>query len=158
MSVKPARVNPTAIQYIESKSSLSQALSTAGIATRRTKPPRTGSANFSAPNGPPAVMPVRESTATEDLLNVITSCRRLSNASVQLQALYNHRGEAASEKCLSAATFVRPRPRRSHSVSNTAVGTHPQCKSVNSTRRRVNRSRTKRFADSSNAKPIDSRR
>ena len=33
------------------------------------------------------------------------------NALVQLQAQYHHRGEAASEKCLSAATFVR-RPRR----------------------------------------------
>jgi hypothetical protein len=31
----------------------------------------------------------------------------LSNALVQLQARYNHCGEAASEKCLSAATFVR---------------------------------------------------
>ena len=31
----------------------------------------------------------------------------LPNALVQLQALYNHRGEASSEKCLSAATFVR---------------------------------------------------
>jgi hypothetical protein len=31
------------------------------------------------------------------------------NALVQLQAQYNHCGEAASEKCLSAATFVRPR-------------------------------------------------
>jgi len=30
----------------------------------------------------------------------------LPNALVQLQARYNHRGEAASEKCLSAATFV----------------------------------------------------
>jgi hypothetical protein len=28
------------------------------------------------------------------------------NALVQLQAQYNHCGEAASEKCLSAATFV----------------------------------------------------
>jgi hypothetical protein len=36
-------------------------------------------------------------------------CR--SNALVQLQARYNHCGEAASEKCLSAATFVRPRGR-----------------------------------------------
>ena len=32
-----------------------------------------------------------------------------SNALVQLQARYNHCGEAASEKCLSAATFVRRR-------------------------------------------------
>ena len=32
---------------------------------------------------------------------------RLSNAQVQLQARYHHRGVAASEKCLSAATFVR---------------------------------------------------
>jgi hypothetical protein len=31
------------------------------------------------------------------------------NALVQLQGHYNHRGEAASEKCLSAATFVRRR-------------------------------------------------
>jgi hypothetical protein len=31
----------------------------------------------------------------------------LANALVQLQAQYNHCGEAASEKCLSAATFVR---------------------------------------------------
>ena len=29
-----------------------------------------------------------------------------SNAQVQLQAHYHHCGEAASEKCLSAATFV----------------------------------------------------
>jgi hypothetical protein len=37
-------------------------------------------------------------------------CRRLvgrPNALVQLQAHYHHCGEAASEKCLSAATFVR---------------------------------------------------
>jgi hypothetical protein len=32
----------------------------------------------------------------------------LPNALVQLQAHYHHRGVAASEKCLSAATFVRP--------------------------------------------------
>src|SRR5687768_4208556 len=32
-----------------------------------------------------------------------------ANALVQMQARYNHCGEAASEKCLSAATFVRPR-------------------------------------------------
>src|SRR6267378_3102255 len=32
---------------------------------------------------------------------------RRSNALVQLQARDNHCGEAASEKCLSAATFVR---------------------------------------------------
>src|SRR5665811_1445586 len=31
----------------------------------------------------------------------------LPNALVQLQAQYHHCGEAASEKCLSAATFVR---------------------------------------------------
>jgi hypothetical protein len=33
----------------------------------------------------------------------------LADALVQLQAQYNHCGEAASEKCLSAATFVRRR-------------------------------------------------
>src|SRR5690349_11707011 len=32
---------------------------------------------------------------------------RLPNAQVQLQAHYNHCGIAASENCLSAATFVR---------------------------------------------------
>src|SRR4051812_47476234 len=31
----------------------------------------------------------------------------MPNALVQLQAHYHHCGEAASEKCLSAATFVR---------------------------------------------------
>jgi hypothetical protein len=31
----------------------------------------------------------------------------MPNALVQLQARYNHCGVAASEKCLSAATFVR---------------------------------------------------
>ena len=43
----------------------------------------------------------------------ITLRSALSNALVQLQAQYHHCGEAASEKCLSAATFVRrraPRP------------------------------------------------
>src|SRR5205085_10287546 len=35
-------------------------------------------------------------------------------ALVQLQALYHHCGEAASEKCLSAATFVRHRRGRAH--------------------------------------------
>jgi hypothetical protein len=34
-----------------------------------------------------------------------------ANALVQLQAHYHHCGEAASEKCLSAATFVRRPPR-----------------------------------------------
>ena len=33
----------------------------------------------------------------------------LPNALVQLQAHYHHCGEAASEKCLAAATFVRQR-------------------------------------------------
>jgi hypothetical protein len=37
----------------------------------------------------------------------------LSNALVQLQARYNHCGEAASEKCLAAATFVRRQAPRS---------------------------------------------
>jgi hypothetical protein len=38
--------------------------------------------------------------------------RELPNALVQLQAQYNHRGVAASEKCLSAATFVRQASRK----------------------------------------------
>ena len=32
----------------------------------------------------------------------------LPNALIQLLAQYDHCGEAASEKCLAAATFVRP--------------------------------------------------
>src|SRR5450759_99182 len=39
------------------------------------------------------------------------SPRNPSNALVQLQAHYNHCGVAASEKCLSAATFVRGQAR-----------------------------------------------
>ena len=38
----------------------------------------------------------------------VRESRSLPNALVQLQAQYHHCGEAASEKCLSAATFVRP--------------------------------------------------
>jgi hypothetical protein len=43
---------------------------------------------------------------------------KLPNALVQLQAHYHHCGEAASEKCLSAATFVRPPVEISHVVSH----------------------------------------
>src|SRR5437868_8288573 len=47
----------------------------------------------------------------------------LSNALVQLQAHYLHCGEAASEKCLSAATFVRQRhERRVYSTRPIACG------------------------------------
>jgi hypothetical protein len=42
-------------------------------------------------------------------VRVIASQVALSNAPVQLQARYNHCGVAASEKCLSAAMFVRRR-------------------------------------------------
>src|SRR2546423_8069469 len=38
-------------------------------------------------------------------------CGGYLTAQVQLQAHYHHCGEAASEKCLSAATFVRRRGR-----------------------------------------------
>jgi hypothetical protein len=38
-------------------------------------------------------------------------CSCPSNAQVQLQARYKHSDEVASEKCLSAATFVRRRCR-----------------------------------------------
>jgi len=41
---------------------------------------------------------------------LVTKCG-LPNALVQLQAHYHHCGEAASEKCLSAATFVRQHER-----------------------------------------------
>src|SRR6059058_4424862 len=49
--------------------------------------------------------PPSPSVAYSDFLQ----CMLLANAQVQLQARYHHRGEAASEKCLPAATFVRPR-------------------------------------------------
>ncbi len=40
---------------------------------------------------------------------IADGCVVTPNALVQLQARYHHCGEAASEKCLSAATLVRPR-------------------------------------------------
>ena len=51
----------------------------------------------------------RESTAATrtTLFTCTPFSDRLANAQVELHALYNHCGEAASEKCLSAATFVR---------------------------------------------------
>jgi hypothetical protein len=49
--------------------------------------------------------------------------QHLPNALVQLQAQYNHCGEAASEKCLSAATFVRSHGRSTLSCLNSRV--HP---------------------------------
>ena len=45
---------------------------------------------------------------TESMAILFRTCLRPSNVLVQLRARYHHRGEAASEKCLSAATFVRP--------------------------------------------------
>jgi hypothetical protein len=44
-----------------------------------------------------------------------------ANALVQLQAQYHHCGEAASEKCLSAATFVRLRVLLVTSLRNAAA-------------------------------------
>jgi hypothetical protein len=41
------------------------------------------------------------------ILNILIGQTESANALVQLQAHYHHCGEAASEKCLSAATFVR---------------------------------------------------
>src|SRR5206468_9065988 len=52
--------------------------------------------------------PPSPSVAYSDFLQ----CMLLANAQVQLQAQYHHRGEAASEKCLPAATFVRWRRRK----------------------------------------------
>jgi hypothetical protein len=46
----------------------------------------------------------------------------LANALVQLQAHYHHGGEAASEKCLSAATFVRPPASRSELAGEKSTG------------------------------------
>ena len=48
---------------------------------------------------------VRQSSTTVALMCLTSLC--LANASVQLQAHYHHCDEVASEKCLSAATFVR---------------------------------------------------
>jgi len=54
------------------------------------------------------------SVATPALIAMLIAASRTTevfvrppNALVQLQAHYHHRGEVASEKCLSAATFVR---------------------------------------------------
>ncbi len=46
------------------------------------------------------------------LRGFISAMRGRSNALVQLQARYNHCGDAASEECLSAATFVKGCPYR----------------------------------------------
>src|SRR6267378_2952448 len=59
------------------------------------------------------------SVAAPALIMMVTAVLRLTemfvrppNALVQLQAHYHHCGEAASEKCLSAATFVRQHVQR----------------------------------------------
>ena len=57
------------------------------------------------------------------------------NALVQLQAQYHHCGVAASEKCLSAATFVR-RQRRGEVVLHFQNCHHP-LRAVNSSSRRI---------------------
>src|SRR5688572_7790044 len=63
-------------------------------------------------------------------------CASSSNASVQLQALYNHCGEAASEKCLSSATFVSPRrvtalrPSRQYQLKTRSRGTDEEATSA----------------------------
>ena len=46
----------------------------------------------------------------------------LANALVQLQARYHHCGEAASEECLSAATFVRTSRQSSVGHDTTTIG------------------------------------
>ena len=46
-----------------------------------------------------------ENATRNEFLISLAACG-VPNALVQLQAQYNHCGEAASEKCLSAATFV----------------------------------------------------
>ena len=68
----------------------------------------------------PAVAPDSPSEVAPPIRSQCALCPQVSNrdawltsnALVQLQAHYNHRGEAASEKCLSAATFVRQLGRR----------------------------------------------
>jgi hypothetical protein len=65
-----------------------------------------------APSAPRVMVPscthASAKTTASKILDGITWHVRLANALVQLQAQYNHCGEAASEKCLSAATFVIP--------------------------------------------------
>ena len=54
--------------------------------------------------------PIRQTTASHfGFSSQPRTQKPLPNALVQLQALYHDCGVAASEKCLSAATFVRPR-------------------------------------------------
>jgi hypothetical protein len=91
----------------------------------------------------------------EPLLLLADRVRRLPNALVQLQARYHRCGEAASEKCLSAATFVRSRARDTwHSIAIAAVSTHSQRKSVNSPRRGSNCIDASHLAESSNPKSV----
>jgi len=72
------------------------------------------------------------------LLPFVASFRRChwcpANAFVQLQARYNHCGEAASEECLSAATFVR-RQRRGEVVLHFQNCHHPLRAAKSSSRR-----------------------
>src|SRR6185503_6407866 len=70
----------------------------------------------SSPNVSTLLVSVTTKTARRRVHRVIVIanfCLTTSNALVQLQAHYHHCGEAASEKCLSAATFVRRQALRS---------------------------------------------
>jgi hypothetical protein len=66
---------------------------------------QTGDVDPRDPEQPTAARKVKHKAGLA--LRFIISSVWLPNALVQLQAQYNHCGEAASEKCLSAATFVR---------------------------------------------------
>src|SRR6185436_13957698 len=67
--------------------------------------PRTAPSQTPARQLPSECHQERESTLSLSRLRTI-KCEP-PNALVQLQARYHHCGEAASKKCLSAATFVR---------------------------------------------------
>ena len=67
-----------------------------------------------------AQLPKKNSTIDRHLDLPVEEQHWRPNALVKLQAHYHHCGEAASEKCLSAATFVRWR-RANPSTQRTAV-------------------------------------
>jgi len=84
--------------------------------------------------GPPhAVVDNVASTAPQDddscyeqpayLLSESHNLSELSNALVQLQAHLTMRAQRAIQKCLSAATFVRP---RAHLRCHSLMGGHPR--------------------------------
>src|SRR5713101_4657081 len=93
------RVRPRCRATKEVSSPLTPATMTPSVISRRAEM-RWSTADLMLSIAPERVMHLRDG-------------RLLPNVLVQLQAQYHHCGEAASEKCLSAATFVRLHANRS---------------------------------------------